>query len=387
MAVPPRHGARLTEYPSAPIVPAGEPYPTGRFRFGWLFAAVWLVYLSAPLSQVLDRPRGWPRMLGLTALAVFATSYVVFTKLAQNARFGRGPARRPVWWWGQVLVLVALTGLLVPLAGSAALVGLVYVAALSMMSLPLTWAWAVSGVLVVVLETLMHLVPGWRDDGYGLGMLLAILATWGVRLMFDRNHGLVSAQAEVGRRAVENERTRIAADLHDILGHSLTVITLKAELAQRLLDVDLERARAELRDLEVLSRDALHDVRATALGVRGVSLPGEIAAAREALTAAGVAAVLPTVADEVPTRWRELFAWTVREGVTNLVRHSRASSCEVRLTPDSVEILDDGVGDLGGSEGSGLAGLRRRADALQARLVVGNRADAPGFRVRLEVPT
>ncbi|HWS36745.1 MAG TPA: histidine kinase [Actinoplanes sp.] len=110
-------------------------------------------------------------------------------------------------------------------------------------------------------------------------MVLAGAATWGLRTAVDRQTRLRRAQQEI---AVADERNRIAADLHDILGHSLTVVAVKAELAQRLLDVDLDRARTELRDLEVLARDALADVRATALGVRGISLPGEIAAARAA---------------------------------------------------------------------------------------------------------
>jgi two-component system, NarL family, sensor histidine kinase DesK len=157
--------------------------------------------------------------------------------------------------------------------------------------------------------------------------------------------------------------------------------------------------------VETLCRDALADVRATALGVRGVSLAGEIAAARSALAAAHVRAELPTAADEVDGRWRELFAWTIREAVTNLVRHSRARHCQIRLTRHSVEVLDDGVGRHGsadgvgrhgsadgvgrhgsadGGRGQGLDGLRRRAEALGARLTVGDRTDAAGFRVLVE---
>ena len=100
--------------------------------------------------------------------------------------------------------------------------------------------------------------------------------------------------------AVENERTRFARDLHDILGHSLTVITVKAELANRLLDVDPERARAELADLERLSRDALADVRRAVEGYRELTLPGELARARTALAAAEIEAELPNSTDEVP---------------------------------------------------------------------------------------
>jgi two-component system sensor histidine kinase DesK len=91
----------------------------------------------------------------------------------------------------------------------------------------------------------------------------------------------------------------------------------------------------------------------------------------------------------VPSRWRELFAWTIREAVTNVVRHARATRCEVRLTPDSVEILDDGAGpsEAAAADGQGLAGLRRRADARGATLSAGPRDDTTGFRVRLEVPS
>ena len=164
------------------------------------------------------------------------------------------------------------------------------------------------------------------------------------------------------------------------------MVTVKAELAQRLLDVDPERARQELRDLEVLARDALSDVRATALGIRGISLPGEIAAAREALAAAHVVADLPGAADEVPSRHRELFAWTIREAVTNVVRHSRAAHCRVRLTPHSVEIADDGPGSgPPAPDGQGLTGLRDRARAAGARLTVGPNDNRPGFTVRVEV--
>jgi two-component system sensor histidine kinase DesK len=284
--------------------------------------------------------------------------------------------------------MLALTALQVPAIGFHALTCLVYIAAVAMIGLPVNQAVPVAVTLVVGAELLVRLVPGWEGNGYGLAVLLGSVATWGIRLAADRQRNLMVAQQEIAHLAVQNERARIASDLHDILGHSLTVVTVKAELAQRLLDVDVERARKELGDLEALARDALSDVRATAMGVRGISLPGEIAAAREALAAAHVEAELPGAADEVPTRFRELFAWTIREAVTNVVRHSKATRCAVRLGPASVEIVDDGVGESDGtSDGQGLKGLRRRADALGATLTVGGRDGQPGFRVRMEVPT
>ncbi|WP_239158621.1 sensor histidine kinase [Winogradskya humida] len=366
VAVPQGHGAGLTP---------------GRPRFVWVFAAVWLFYLGENLSA-LRAQAGWARDVGLVALAGFAVLYVFLV-----AR-GRAVSRRLPLVWLLLTAMLGLAALQVPGAGFHALTCAVYVGALAMTVLPVWQAVPFCGALVVSAELLAWLVPGWEDNGYGLAVLLGSAATFGLRLAGERQFRLRAAQQELSVMAVQNERARIAADLHDILGHSLTVVTVKAELAQRLLDIDVEKARKELQDLEALARDALSDVRATALGMRGISLPGEIAAAREALKAAHVVADLPGAADEVPSRVRELFAWTIREAVTNVVRHSGAGRCEVRLTPSSVEIVDDGPGaGVPAADGQGLLGLQRRAREAGAVLSVGRRGDGPGFRVRVEVPS
>jgi two-component system sensor histidine kinase DesK len=358
-------------------------------RFGWLFAAVWLFYLYDNVKALLGQDNPWWRDIGLAAVAGFAVTYLYMVVLTRTVRLSIDrPRPFQLRAWLGILAMLALFALQIPGAGSDSLSCLVYIAAFSMVGLPLVQAVPLAAALLALAEGLPAFLPGWTDQSYGPAVLLGSLASGGFRLAAVRQARLVGAQQELADLAVQNERARIAADLHDILGHSLTVVTVKAELAQRLLDVDLERARKELSDLEALARDALSDVRATAMGVRGISLPGEIAAAREALAAANVEADLPGVADEVPSRNRELFAWTIREAVTNIVRHSRASHAQVRLGPASVEILDDGVGgDAGRGGGQGLSGLRRRADALGARLTVGGRDDRPGFRVRVEVPS
>jgi two-component system sensor histidine kinase DesK len=375
-----------------PIAAGNKPIAVGneqRFRYGWILAAIWLGYLGETLNALTHHRPGWERVLGLVALGAFVVAYLLIIDFGRRA--GRTGEQRPLAArWLQIGLLVGLFGLMIPGAGHHALTALVYITAVTMMSVPIRQAIAAVAVIFVAAEGLPRVVHGWPPgSGYGFAVLLAGVAVWGVRVAIERNRRLAEAQGELARLAIENERARIAGDLHDILGHSLTVMTVKTELAQRLLDIDPERTRAELRDLEMLCRDALSDVRATVLGVRGVSLAGEIAAAREALAAADVHADLPTAADEVPSRWRELFAWTIREAVTNLVRHSRATHCQIRLTAHSVEVLDDGVGAAGAAAGSGqgLAGLRRRAEALGARLSVGDRADAPGFRVLVEAPS
>jgi two-component system sensor histidine kinase DesK len=358
-------------------------------RHGWIFAAVWLFYLYDNVQALLGQHNQWTRTAGLLAVGGFAVLYLYLVRLTREVRMTHQRPRAFVLRaWAGLLAMMALAAVQIPGAGSHSLTCLVYIAAFAMVALPLRQAIPVAVLLGVLAETLPATVPGWTDNGYGLAVLLGSLATYGIRLASERQRSLLVAQEEIAELAVQNERARIASDLHDILGHSLTVVTVKAELAQRLLDVDVERARKELHDLEALARDALSDVRATAMGVRGISLPGEIAAAREALLAAHVTAELPGAADDVPSKFRELFAWTIREAVTNIVRHSRASHVEVRLSPASVEIVDDGVGAVrAGSDGQGLTGLRRRAEALGAQLTVGCREDRPGFRVRVEVPS
>lgn len=179
---------------------------------------------------------------------------------------------------------------------------------------------------------------------------------------------------------------RFARDLHDLLGHSLTVITVKAELAGRLMTRDPAKAAAEVTDIERLAREALADVRATVAGYREVTLAVELSSARSALEAAGIAAELPLALDDVPGERRELFGWVVREAVTNVVRHSRAGRVRVQVSPTSVEVVDDGSGCAGNPAGGhGLDGLRDRLAAVGGRLEVGP-VDTGGFRLFAEVP-
>ncbi|WP_213010649.1 sensor histidine kinase [Paractinoplanes toevensis] len=364
------------------------PY-SGR-QYGWIFASIWLFYLGDSLNALLKQPDLLWRTIGVIALVAFAGCYLFMVRLASRMRHATSalPRSFTIRAGLGIAAMLALFGLQIPGAGAHALTCLVYIAAFGMVSLSLRAAVPLAVLLTVLAEVLPAVVPGWDDNGYGLAVLLGSAATWGIRLAAIRQYRLTDAQQEIADLAVQNERARIAADLHDILGHSLTVVTVKAELAQRLLDVDLDRARRELADLESLARDALADVRSTAMGVRGISLPGEIAAAREALAAANVEAVLPGAADEIPSRNRELFAWTIREAVTNIVRHSRARHATVHLSASAVEILDDGTGgSVASADGQGLIGLRRRAEALGAKLTVGRREDHQGFRVRVEVPS
>ncbi|HET8561781.1 MAG TPA: histidine kinase [Marmoricola sp.] len=361
---------------------------TGPGRWGLFFAAIWLLYLLAPLQAGWarrDSPAGW---LGIAVTLVFAAVYLaVFIRLRRRRDPGQ-PFRVPLpvpARWTVVGSMVALGVLDCVALGQTGTATAVYIAVVAMISLPSRPGWAVAGTVALGAYGATLVLPGWHEDrGILFGTLVAALAIWGVTQAVNRSTEVLLVREENARLALSEERNRFARDLHDILGHSLTVITVKAELANRLLVVDPVRAREELADLERLSRDALADVRRAVEGYRELTLPGELARARSALAAAEIEADLPGSADDVPSDRRELFAWTVREGVTNVIRHSSAGRCCVRLAPTEVEVRDDGVGPTSGlAGGHGLVGLRERAAALGARVVT--EALQPGFSLRVVV--
>jgi two-component system sensor histidine kinase DesK len=369
----------------------GWPSRDGRAgRFGLLFAGVWLVFLVDSLREAWriawdDRTAlaGW---VGLAATVAFAASYLaVFSWIRGRRRRMqmRVPAREA---WAMIAGLCALMAVMIAAIGQEGTAAVVYVAVVAVMCLPSWTAFGFTALLAVAVQVSGHLVPGWSNPaGLTFAVCTAAFAMWGVNQLMARNLDLLAAREENAQLAVADERNRFARDLHDILGHSLTVITVKAELANRLLDVDPDRARAELVDRERLSRDALADVRRAVEGYRDLTLPGELARAREALRAADIDAELPNSTDHVPSDLRELFAWTVREGVTNVIRHSGASRCTVRLEPDGVAVRDDGTGpEPRSAPGHGLDGLRERAAALGAVLVT-RTLEPRGFELAVQV--
>jgi two-component system sensor histidine kinase DesK len=361
----------------------------GPRRWGVLFAAVWLFYLFSPLHagwERRDQPSGW---IGMAAVLAFAAVYLAMF-LSMRLRRPGTPFRTPIPLRYRLLVLVVEVGLAVTVCvsvGQAGTATAVYIAVSGVVTLRTPWAWALALVTGCVAYGAGFVVDGWeREDAILFAVLAATLAVWGISRAIEGNIEMLAVREENARLALEEQRTGFARDLHDILGHSLTVITVKAELAQRLLGVDDDRARREVADLERLSRDALADVRRAVEGYRDLTLPGELARARTALQAAEIRAELPNSTDEVPSRNRELFAWAVREGVTNVLRHSGATCCRIRIAADEVEVSDNGVGPAPGptAGGNGLAGLQERAAGLGGRVVT--TALSPGFSLRVVAP-
>jgi two-component system sensor histidine kinase DesK len=368
-------------------VPDDDPARSvARGRLGCIFAAIWLVYLVPVLQEAAGRPSTLERVVGVAAVVAFGAAYVWSFMTLRRWRLRDRPLS--LAWRIRVLGLsVALFAVAAVTVGEQSLAMLVFVAVQSVFVLPGRAGLLGAFACVVVGEALVHL-PGWSSmEGIGFSVGLAAIAMWGVTGMLQRNVELAKAQRTIAELAVTAERSRFARDLHDILGHSLTVLTVKAELAGRLVALDPDRAEREIGEVETLARQALADVRAAVAGYREVSLPGELASARAALEAAGIVADLPSALggslDDVPAERRDVVAWAVREGVTNVVRHSGAHHAWVRLTKDGVEIADDGVGPAdtrlsGSSQAHGLVGLRERAAAAGARVVVARR-EGGGF--------
>jgi two-component system sensor histidine kinase DesK len=375
--------------------PAVSPVTEGRYTVQWrarrwsYFAAPWLIYLGYPLHELWRDGSPAARVLGTVQLVAFVGGYLFLVPRALTI-----PGYRARY--GLVLGLLVLAGLLTVLVGVEGLTTLVYVASAGIVLLPPRVSMPGAVLLAAVSTLLPAAVPGWHSRPQwtaGLSVLGAAFIGFGFITLIRNNAALRAAREEVARLAAEQERLRIARDMHDLLGHTLTTVTVKAQLARRLLYRDPGRAESELVDVERLARQSLADVRAVVAGYREVSLAVELATAKEVLTAAGITAALPHAVDGVPAELRELFGWAVREGVTNAVRHSRASQVRISVAERAVEVVDDGPGapaeqaspPVDGRPGTGLPGLAERAARLGGRVEAGPLAGR-GYRLRVEVP-
>jgi two-component system sensor histidine kinase DesK len=201
------------------------------------------------------------------------------------------------------------------------------------------------------------------------------------------NRKLRKANDEIEHLAKVAERERIARDLHDVLGHTLSVITLKSELAGKLIERNPERAAKEIREVEEISRQALSDVRDAIRGYRSQGLLAELARAKSTLETAGLSVQCDAAATiNIPAMQESILSLAVREAVTNIVRHAQARNCRMRLEQQNgscrFEITDDGRG-WNGNEGNGLRGMRERVEMVGGTL---ERIGASGTTVTITVP-
>lgn len=349
-----------------------------------LWPAVFLFYLAEPISAVLSpgRPR-WQVVVVLAWVVVFAVSYLPVVALGlRSSRLNR------------VLMLAWLSAFPIGMSfilGPGMLTFFTYMVSTALFLVPVFIGLGLGfgSALSVLIAT--RVVLGTADWNSAAILVVLTLAMMGFGGMIRTVRELRAAQGKMARLAVAEERSRLARDLHDVLGHSLTTITVKAGLARRVLETstDPQRALDEVRDVEDLARQAMTDVRATVSGYRTASLPAELVGARAALTAAGIAADLPRAVDNVTAGLQETFAYVLREGVTNVIRHSNASRCEVRLGDTWLEVRDNGhcaaaqvTTSRTSGGGHGLSGLAERVAAVDGTLEAGPLPEG-GFMLRV----
>ncbi|WP_344313916.1 sensor histidine kinase [Fodinicola feengrottensis] len=361
---------------------AGWPSAEGqRWADGWrrlALAAGMLIYPCVTAVAVSQHSKGPDALAGYAIVAGFSCCYVLAVLSTVGLAWHR--------FWILVGAMAALFVAALPFAQADSFFLFAVVVSMATAQLkrrhaaPIVLAGVVAALLVPWAVTSWHSGPGWFQ---AVTVVFTVLLVSGFNETARANRALVEARAEVARLASDAERNRIARDLHDLLGHSLTAITVKSGLARRLAATQPARSLDEITEVEQLSRQTLADVRAAVSGYREVTLAGELARGRELLRASGVTADLPGATDVVDGAYQELFGWVVREGLTNVVRHARASRCTVILSEAAVEVRDDGVGGATPA-GNGLAGLRERVAAAGGSVEAGP-VSPRGWRLRVSL--
>ena len=385
--------------------PAGRQGRLARVS-GYVFTGVWLLYLIDPavglFTQHFSAPYRWG---GVAIIVVFSAIYLL---AVPNWPYFPRYALPTV----AVLAALATTAcVLYPVDGASTLWIFVSASAGLLVANP---RWAVPAVLASgVCYTIFCLTGHVDNTDFLINLLPTVLVGLGVialRRQFELTAELARAREEVAQLAASEERLRLARDLHDLTGQSLSMITLKSELAAKLLrrlpdGGDRDRALAQAEEVAAVSRQTLHDIREAISGYRRPTLAVEIITARTALESAGITthddAELTLLSGTFDPEAEAALAWCLREAATNVLRHSGARNCHVSLTRRAggrcLEVRDDGPGPGDGTadgagagearparSGTGLRGMSERLSALGGHLEV--RPSARGFHLLATVP-
>ncbi len=365
-------------------------------RARW-FSLIWLIYLAFPIIGLAQSPHAiW------VYFSIFF-AYIVFILIYSKVFFLFDPKPNgPFWNILGMIYSFFLAFLGFPLIGGDVITFLIY--SCSMIGFQASSKLVIWGVLCSTVGFIWLWLAS-TDMNWGLILSFGILslgAALGTFLSFRNIINQIQEreqQQHNEKLAQLAERERIARDLHDVLGHSLSVIVLKSELASKLAERDITKAIAEIRDIERISRETLAEVRSAVRGYRGSGLKAELGRAKVALDAAGIALSSQMAELHLPPSLEPILELTLREAITNVVRHSRAKNCQIQVlqTPQHIqlEVSDDGVGmaqlgSLEGSEGTGLSSIRERLRAVGGTLEVNPSTVAKdsktGTRLRMMVP-
>ncbi|MFH6889679.1 MULTISPECIES: sensor histidine kinase [Corynebacterium] len=335
------------------------------------FAAVWLIFLLPVLLQILFQPTtsAGRRFWAVAITVVFCVAYSLAFGTLHSYPQEWSYQRRVATWW---LILALLALLAIPSHGVWAVVFAPYLGALVSFTQPLKTASTIIALTGAVVGIPLWFYAEQRFIDFALilfGWPLLIL-TLGTLSQRDDTETALRHDLDLAQ-----QREDIAADIHDLLGHTLTAINLKSEVARRLIDHDPSTAAAELEEISALSRLSLAEVRSTVTRMKNPTFAGEIQAARRILDTAGITTHLPDTFTQ-PQSHEDLFSWALRELTTNVVRHSGATECWVTLDENSLQVTDNGGGFTEDAKQAlaagltGLAGLRRRADDAGGDLII-----------------
>ncbi|MDA8310276.1 MAG: sensor histidine kinase [Actinomycetota bacterium] len=367
--------------------------PGGRPLVVRLSIAVWLGFVAGPLSATFsDAHVGVAHLAVVSAVtALFCATDIFYCAMPDPARLALDRRLlgvvvavlvasvtflvfydRPVWaysyvycLWPSVVLARSRAWVLPVITGAAVAAG------------------AATGLSAGELFTVGLVVAGVGASIYGITRLV------------DANKALRQASAAHAAAALREERLRFARDLHELLGHSLSVIALKSQVASRLAASDPARATREMSEIEQITRQALHEVRDAVSGYRRPSLACELEGARRALEAAGIDFDDHIASPPLPAGIEEPLAWALREAVTNVVRHSRATTCTATLDVAAgavmMTVADDGVGPPRGAarseaSGNGLRGISERVAQVGGALRSGALGPSGGFYLSVSLP-
>ena len=346
------------------------------------FALVYLIFAFVPLLFV-PQAQGWRAAVPtLIAVAVFLPLHFSF--------YRRGKATSPLPW---ILAVAVIGHALVPF-NPGGNTFFIYAVAMAAVALRPRAAIGLASVLAIALAIeYMLVIPNLRIAAAVSGVSFTIGAVVMAGILYararSREHAeLRLTQDEVRRLAGLAERERIARDLHDLLGHTLSLVALKSELAGKLIDRDADAARVQIREVETVAREALAQVREAVIGIRATGLQAELASARLALLAADARLDQRLAPLPIDVEVEQALALALREAITNIIRHADARRVEVELSAERDRLLlsigDDGRGGVE-RHGNGLTGMRERLAAVGGTLDVES-ARGAGTRLLLRVP-
>jgi len=370
----------------------------------WFFVGIWLIYLIQPVAELFTSHNGALWIAGGLAITI-AFSAIYVTIVCNSGNWPR-QAR-----WG-LAVIAVLAALACVVYGSAWTPLWIYVSAATGMILAAPAYGRRTALRAVLAVTVCYVFFSWLTHAGAaqfwavlLPVLLVGIAMIGFRMQIQLMQELTQARETVAKLAANEERLRLARDMHDLTGQSLSMITLKSDLAAKRLSrlpdsAERDAALGDLGDIGRVSRQTLQDIREAVSGYRRPTLAIEVITARNALDAAGIRfdddPALTLRSGTFDADAEAVLAWCLREAVTNVIRHSGARSCRVRLTEHdgelSLEVTDDGGGpghrDPETPKGAGLRGMSERLSAVGGRLSLGaaDPGHGQGFRLIATVP-